>query len=563
MTRATSELHYDHFPNHAELTSLVDAWAKEAPELIQVESIGKSWQGRDIWMLTLTNFESGDPSDKPALLVEGNIHAAELASSVAALHCVRHLLEAYGSDEQVTRLLDTRCIYVVPRLCPDGAEVVMTEARYVRSSVRPHPSPEREPGLHERDIDGDGRVLFMRVPDQDGPWKCSEKESRLLVRRRPDEYGGEYFRLYVEGEVDSYDGLTVPIAQPYEGLDLAANFHSDWSDLPRRSVGAGGFAGSEPEIQALIRAVDDRPNITAYVSCHTFGAVHLHPPLNDDDVVPSGDAAAFAELGAMASERTGYQAMSYNDLKHAPYRVKGGQLSWFYHERGVLAWITEFWNPLRAAGVDTFHPARWLVDHPEEDDLTLIRWSDEELGGRGFVDWYPFEHPQLGAVELGGWDLINYWYNPPFDQLETEVAPHTDWLVSLGLTLPRLAIREHRLLRLAPDTYSVRVAVSNTGWLPTTGTRKAADRTQCGPIVLTIDSSEHATVIAGGGPVDLGQLEGRVNARTTTTWWGHDPGTPDIAIHEILVRAEAGGSLDVTVRHPRAGTASATIRLPD
>lgn len=557
-------VNYHHFPTHAELSALVATWAQEAPELLRIESIGKSWQDRDLWLLSVTNSATGNHDSKPALLVEANIHAAELTASMSALHLTHHLLTAYGEDERVTRLLDECTVYVVPRLCPDGAEVVLQEGRYVRSSLRPYPSIDWAPGLHELDVDGDGRVLFMRLPDPDGPWKQSATEPRLLVRRNPDEYGGDYFRLFVEGEVVDHDGLSVPVAPVHEGLDLAANFHSDYQDLPNRPTTAGGYAGSEPEIAALKQAVEARPNITAYVTCHTFGAIHLHPPLNEDDEVPNADAEVFAELGAMARTRTGYQAMSYNDLKHVPYRVKGGQLAWFYHERGVLSWITELWNPLRAAGIDHFHPSKWLLDHPESDDHALLRWNDEELDGRGFVDWYLFDHPQLGQVELGGWDLVNYWYNPPQDRVEAEVAKHTEWLVSLGLTLPRLTIRATIVEQVGPRVQRVKVAIANTGWLPTSGTRKAVERSQCGSVSLEASASGDGTILAGAGPVDLGQLAGRHAARTSTTWWGHDAGTPDVAVHDVLVCTGDGVSeLVLTASHPRAGVATATIPLVD
>lgn len=553
-------LDYTHFPTHAELSALLESWARESPDILTLDSIGSSWQGRDIWLLTLTDPSTGPAADKPALLVEANIHAAELTSSLSALHLVHHLLSRQD-DERCRRLLERTTLYVIPRLCPDGADAVLSERRYVRSSMRPYPSAAPQPGLHERDVDGDGRVLFMRHPDPDGPWKRSAADPRLLVRRDPDEYGGEYFRLFVEGEVLGHDGLSVPVAQPYEGLDLATNFHSDWADMPRRGPGAGGFAGSEPEIAALIRTVDDRPNITAYVTCHTFGAVHIHPPLNEDDDVPSLDTAIYEELGQIASRRTGYQAMSYNALKHVPYRVKGGQLAWFYHERGVLSWITELWNPLRAAGIEDFHPSRWLVDHDEADDIALLRWNDEELGGQGFVDWYTFDHPQLGKVELGGWDLINYWYNPPLDRIEAEVARHTDWLLTLALTLPRLTIRGTTVEMAGMDVKRVAVAVANTGWLPTYGTKKALERQQCGPVVVTVEASNGVTILSGAGPAELGQLAGRTGARTTSTWWGHDPGTPDVAVHEVLVHAPNGGQITVSARHPRAGLALTTLEV--
>src|SRR4029078_8439655 len=83
----------------------------------------------------------------------------------------------------------------------------------------------------------------------------------------------------------------------------------------------------------------------------------------------------------------------------------------------------------------------WWKDQPIEDDLKMLAWSDNEMGGRGFIDWHPFQHPQLGPVELGGWDEVNVLSNAPFDRLEAEVAPHSDWAVYLALASARLAVR--------------------------------------------------------------------------------------------------------------------------
>ncbi len=114
--------------------------------------------------------------------------------------------------------------------------------------------------------------------------------------------------------------------------------------------------------------------------------------------------------------------------------------------------------------------------HPVADEVALLRWSDTELGGDGFVPWRRFDHPQLGEVEIGGFDLVRYWYNIPFDRLEKEVAPHSDWLVYLGLTTPRLAIRTFSADPLGADLWRVRLVVENQGFLPTHGTQKALDQ---------------------------------------------------------------------------------------
>jgi hypothetical protein len=557
-----SEVSYDTFYNHEALTALLDQWAAQRPDLITVESIGRSWQGRDIWLATCTDAATGAAGDKPGFFVEANVHAAELTSSTAALHLLHRLLSgADGADERVRRLLRTRTVYVVPRLCPDGAEDVVTTGGYVRSSVRPHPDPEPAPGLHQGDVDGDGRALFMRAPDPTGPWKPCPADPRLLVRRDPDEEGGEYYRLFLEGRVLDHDGATVPAAPAYRGLDLASNFHSDWPDLARRPRESGPFAGSEPEIHALLRAITDRPNLTGYLSLHTFGAVHLRPPLNDDDPLPIDDLMRYEALGERAVELTGYPVVAYDDLKHAPYRVRGGQLAWLYRERGIYAWVTELWNPLRAAGVDASHPAKWLVEHGVEDDLALLRWSDDELGGNGFVDWYPFDHPELGKVELGGWDVVHTWYNPPAWRRRDEVAPVAEWAIHLALASPLLHVLELDARHVSGDVHVVRAVVANTGWLPTNVTEQARLRDQAPPVTATIELPAGASLVTGRQRVELGQLAGRSGARSSTTWWGHEPGTPDRALVEWVVQAPDLGCVEVAVSQPRAGVATLGVEL--
>ena len=129
---------YDRFYDYAELTGTLEAWAAEAPELFRLESAGRSYEGREIWLATVTNTKTGPDTDKPAFLLEANIHAIELTGCTAALQLLHRLLSGYGSDPKVTRALDTRAFYVIPRLNPDGAELALSERpRYVPSPTAP------------------------------------------------------------------------------------------------------------------------------------------------------------------------------------------------------------------------------------------------------------------------------------------------------------------------------------------------------------------------------------------------------------------------------------------
>ncbi|MFX8449345.1 hypothetical protein ABTL80_20365, partial [Acinetobacter baumannii] len=79
-----------------------------------------------------------------------------------------------------------------------------------------------------------------------------------------------------------------------------------------------------------------------------------------------------------------------------------GTLDWVYEHLGALFWVVELWSPNKEAGIENTKWIDWYRTHPVEDDLKLLKWSDEQCEGKAHVDWTPFQHPQLGAVEIGG-----------------------------------------------------------------------------------------------------------------------------------------------------------------
>ena len=149
-----------------------------------------------------------------------------------------------------------------------------------------------------------------------------------------------------------------------------------------------------------------------------------------------------------------------------------------------------------------------------------MKWNDEVLGGKAYVDWYPFDHPQLGKVELGGWDTLNSWTNPPLDFLEKEVALFPDWVLWHLLISPKLALRQVEVKPLGAGTYRVRLVVENTGWLPTYVTKKAVEKKVSRGVICEIELPEGATLQAGKVREDLAQLEGKVYKSALA-----DPGT--------------------------------------
>ena len=228
------------------------------------------------------------------------------------------------------------------------------------------------------------------------------------------------------------------------------------------------------------------------------------------------------------------------------------------HILPLFAWTVEIWSPQRQAGIEEYKFVDWYREHPLEDDLKMLKWSDEVLGGKGYVDWYAFEHPQLGSVELGGWDRQYAFRNPPPQFLEKEIAPFADWLIWHLLISPRLELYEVTAKPLGDNAYRVRLVAQNTGWLPSYVTKKAVEKKLVRGVVCEIELPEGATLETGKPREELAQLEGRA----------YKPAAPDASDAtedrvkvEWVVRAPKGGKITVTARHDRAGKVVAEVAL--
>ncbi|MFG6447589.1 M14 family metallopeptidase [Roseateles sp. BYS180W] len=558
---------FDEFPRYEALTRLLFAYAEARPNLVSVRSMGKSHEGRDIWLVVLTNTATGLDTDKPAFWLDGNIHAAELLACNACLYYLNELVLKHGRDPQVTRLLDTRCVYMVPRLNPDGAELALADRpRHIRSSTRRYPLDEAPvDGLTMEDVDGDGRILTMRLPDPHGAYKKHPTEPRLMVAREPGEFGGEYYRLLPEGFIVNHDGLTVRVNPDAEGLDLNRNFPARWRQECEQ-VGAGPYPTSEPEVRAMVDFITQHPNIGAAVSFHTHSGVILRPSGHqpDADMTPE-DLWLIQRLSRLGQQHTGYPVISsWHDFRYHPKETLAGTQEWLYEHLGALFWVVELWSPKRAAGVpDDSGWIDWLREHPVADDLTLLQWSDTQCGGKAYVDWKPYQHPQLGQVEIGGWDKMNFWRNPPPYLREAEVARFPAWLNQITLSLPRLELLRTEVRALGPDVWRVRLAVGNSGYLSAYVTQRALQRKVVRGVVFELYASAGVEVqmLQGKPRMEGPQLEGHAPRQSPLAFLPDRQPTADRALAEWVLRAPKGTALTLVAHAARAGTVRTEVTL--
>lgn len=549
---------FTRYYRYAEMTEALQAFVEAYPSLAQLESIGKSHEGRDIWCITITNTATGSADQKPAYWLDGNLHASENTGCMGALHVVQTLLNGYNERADLTRLLDTSAFYIVPCVNPDGMEQVLSSPYTLRSGTRPYPYLDEFDGLYPHDIDGDGMVLEMRVKDPDGAWKVSDKDPRLMVQRKPDEFGGTYYRIFTEGLIRNYDGEIVKVAPPVQGLDFNRNFPYSWAP-EGEELGAGPYALSEPETHALVKFVSEHPNISGSISYHTYSGAILRPYSDrPDDAMAIDDVWTYQAIGARGQELTGYPHISvYHEFRYHPRKVMHGSFDgWAYENQGIFAFVVELWDLIGEAGIKDRDFIGWMRNHPEEDDLKILQWNDEHLNGEGFVNWRPFQHPQLGEVEIGGWIDQYTMNNPPHKFLLKCLEPNTEFVIAHAAMLPRLELRKLVAEQISEGVYRVQANLANSGYLPTYTSRRAQAIKAVRPIIVTLDLPEGASLVSGELKQEIGHLEGRANNESL---WTRSASVSNVRKLEWVVRVPAGSSINLTAVAQRAGTVSGSV----
>jgi murein tripeptide amidase MpaA len=554
---------FSHFYKYDEIRKFLEKVEKEYPDLVSISSIGKSYEGRDILLATLTNKKTGPDSEKPAYWIDANIHAGEVTGSAVALYTIGHYTQSHGHDERITRLLDDYVVYVVPRISVDGAEMYLTTPHMLRSSTRRYPFSEDREGLYAEDVDGDGLILQMRFPNPDGAFRKSEKDPRVMLRRGPDEFGGEYYSVITEGTLNNWDGHEIKLAPMRHGLDLNRNFPYDWAPEGNQ-VGAGDFPFSEPETRAIAQFWSTHKNINGFVAYHTYSGVHLRPySTHPDEHFATIDLDVFKLIGERATEITGYPCVSiFHSFAYDPKEPMHGAMDdYAFDFYGWFGFTTELWDAPTAAGIDVKDKwIDWMKHHSEEDDLKLMEWNDDKMGGRAFVAWREFEHPQLGKVEIGGWDIKNAWQNAPAEYLPEMCEKQAAFTLAQALMSAKLEFRKAEVEKRADGVYRVEVIIANRGFLPTYTSKRAQERKVVRPIEVNIKLPGGVELLSGKMDDEIGQLEGRTN-KIYGGWFSSRNVTDNQHRLEWVLTGKHGNEIDIVVTSERGGTLRKTLKL--
>jgi hypothetical protein len=452
---------WNYYRDYEETTKLLKEIAAAHPNLVRLESLGKSHEGREMWVMTITaNIGEDKKAElaKPAFWIDGSIHANEIQATEVVLYTAWYLTEMYGRNPMVTRLLDERVFYLMPIMSPDSRDAHLHEPNTTHSPRGgQRPVDDDRDGLVDEDpaedIDGDGSITQMRVRDPHGRFKPHDKYPGMMIRAEHNETG-TYTLLGTEGIDNDDDGSVNEDGDGY----YDPNRDWPWFWQPQYvQNGAHNYPLSIAENRMVAEFVMAHPNIAGAQSYHNTGGMLLRGPGAKDDRWSRADIEVYDHIGQRGQAMLpGYRYINTaNDL----YEVWGGETDWFHTMIGAFVFVNELntpFNMFRESKGGGFFAS-------EEDQRKFDEWL---LLGDGFVEWKEYDHPTYGKVEIGG--VKKSWgRQPPSFMLEEECHRNMAFTLWHADQMPQVAIDGVTVRELEGGLLEVTATLMNRKLTPT------------------------------------------------------------------------------------------------
>ena len=535
---------WNHYNDHAGITEICKKIAAAYPDLAKLESIGKSYKGRDIWCLTITDFKKGSPGKKPAMYIDGNIHSNEVQGAEFSLYTAWYLTESFADTKFIQELLADKTFYIIPTINPDGRDSYFHEpnnAHSPRSGVIPVDN-DRDGQVDEDgydDLDGDGEILTMRRKNPNGRYRLDPTDPRRMIEVGPDEKG-DYEILGFEGKDNDGDGLVNEDGYTFE---YDPNRDWGWNWQPNYiQGGAYKYPFSLPESRAVMEFVMKHPNIAAAQSFHNAGGQILRGPgaQEDVDTYNAEDVENYDAIGKKGEELIpGYKYLVvYKDL----YSVFGGELDWFYGGRGVYTFSNELWTPYLMFNKDATR------DPGEKTTYDFDRYL---LFKDAFADWHEFDHPQYGKIEIGGFKK-NFSRAHPGFLIESDAHRNMSFSIYHCYHTPRLNVDTIIEKDLGSGLKEITATISNSRLLPTHSSQDLKRKIERPDYITLTGTKVLAGMVVENKDLNITK-EQKNNPQTVEV--ANIPGLSDITVRWIV---EGSGKYTVTVDSHKGGTVSKT-----
>ena len=430
----------NHFHDYAEICEYLELAQKEFPDLVRLESLAKTSEGRDIWCVTLS--KGGDPEAKPAFYVQGGIHAQE---GMGITCCLNFLWTVLVEKPQI---LDNVTVYILPCVNPDGSDMCVRTGFAIRSKM------ERITGMENavipQDMDGNGKILFMRWEDPDGYYVQLPECGDLMVPRRAGDKGPFYSQI-TEGVVENYNGGK--LQHGFRDLDFNRQYAAGWRDNPN----AGDFPGNHTEPSTIMRFLSTHSNIFMMmdVHCGTRALIYSVPGNIQDN-------RFFRDLAMLGSQITGIEPIPgnrYGKRSDAPSGNTPGTTRDYCNDAlGIPTLTVELGNGYNSMGMK----AQEIFDGAlyERELISQIVAMHKPIGTKLAYPWTKIQHPQLGEVEVGGRDYHNAYFMNPNDMLEL-LPKVADFFLEVINNVPILEFTHVNCEAMGNGIYRIRSGIIN------------------------------------------------------------------------------------------------------
>jgi hypothetical protein len=532
------QISWNRYYTHAGITEICKKLAAAHPDLVKVSSIGKSYQGKEMWLLTVTDFKKGKPEEKPAFYMDGNIHSNEIQGTEMAMYTAWYLAESHASVEFIKELLADKVFYIVPTINPDARDHYMKEPNTPnspRSGVIPVDN-DRDGLVNEdgfTDLDGNGHITQMIRKSPTGRYKKDPNDPRRLVQVKVDELG-EYEMLGSEGVDKDGDGRV--------GEDGTGYYdpNRDWAWKWQPNYIQGGaykYPFSLPENRNVRDFVMAHPNIAGAQSFHNSGGMLLRGPGAEEDAATynAEDSRIYDAIGKKGELLIpGYRYMIvYKDL----YTAWGGELDWFYGGRGIYTFSNELFTSSMM-----FNKQNGGQEESYEFDKSL-------LFGDAIVEWKEYNHPQFGKIEVGGVKK-NFGRADPGFLLESDAHRNMAFCIYHAYSMPKLVVEEITEKSLDGGLTEVTAVITNKRMMPTHASQDLKYKIER-PDYITL---EGAKVIAGMIVEDRDMNEAREQKTNPATIEVENiPGLGSVTVRWIV---SGGKNYTVKVDSKKGGVAS-------
>jgi len=452
------------------LSRRLSSLAEENPTLVRLESIANSGGKRKVWLIELGKGTRQDRTTRPTMLVVAGIEGNDLIGCTVAVNWVEQLVRQYQDDVEVTELLKTTTIYIVPRLNTDAAEHFFARLKLETSSSSKPVDDDHDGLLDEdgpEDLNEDGLITWMRIEDPEGEYILDPNDDRLLMKA--DHLKGEVgtWRYLREGVDNDHDERWNEDGRG--GVNFNRNFPFNYEFF---AADAGVHQVSEPETRALADFVIEHPNIGIVLTYGSADNLSKAP----EGAEPAGhrepmtgihqdDAGYYRVMGELYRESLGLE----KEVEGTS--MPGAFSDWMYFHRGRLSLAAKPWSPavaveLSKAGKEDKEPEDKVEEQEQQDSESKPEKSDErsdkdakkdedkrnqqerkelkwfdEHAPEAFIEWQPIEHPDFPGrrAEVGGYRPFALT-NPPVEMVDEIAAKHADFLTKAAQRLPRIGV---------------------------------------------------------------------------------------------------------------------------